>query len=38
MNQLIVLLYDLAAVLIILVTIARSSQRGFATGDRKSVV
>ena len=32
MNLLIVLLYDLAAVLIILVTIARSSQRGFATG------
>ena len=32
MDKLVVLLYDLAAVLIILMTVAYSSQRGFATG------
>lgn len=32
MDKLVVLAYDLAAVLIILMTIAYSAQRGFATG------
>ena len=32
MDKLVVLLYDLSAVLIILMTVAYSAQKGFATG------